>query len=50
MKQQGYEAAEIAKAIEKASASIPEDGIAPTPPPPKAPPPLDYSEYDYFDQ
>lgn len=50
MKQQGYEAAEIAKAIEKASASIPEDGVAPAPPPLKAPPPPDYSEYDYFDQ
>lgn len=50
MKQQGYEAADIAKAIEKASSSIPEDGVAPPPPPPKAPPPSDFDEYDYFAQ
>lgn len=50
MKQQGYEAADIAKAIEKASSSIPEDGVAPPPPPPKAPPPSNFDEYDYFAQ
>lgn len=50
MKQQGYEAADIAKAIEKASSSIPEDGVAPPPPPPKAPPPSDFDKYDYFAQ
>ena len=50
MKQQGYEAADIAKAIQKASASIPEDGVAPAPPPPPPPPQSDFSEYDYFDQ
>ena len=45
MKQQGYGSSEIAAAIEKASAGIPEGGVAPPPPPP---PPAD--EPDYFDQ
>jgi len=52
MEQQGYEAAQIAEAIEKASSSIPEDGVAPEPPPPpqKDPPPFNANDYDYFDQ
>ena len=53
MEQQGYEAADIAQAIEKASEKIPEGGIAPPPPPP--PPPTtgsnlqSFNETDYFD-
>lgn len=57
MKQQGYEAADIAKAVERASSTIPEGGIAPPPPPPpqtnSAPAPYEYmnpNQPDYFDQ
>ena len=52
MEQQGYEAADIAEAIQKAGASIPKDGVAPEPPPPpqKDPPPFNANDYDYFDQ
>lgn len=48
MKQQGYEAAEIATAVAKASAGIPEGGVAP--PPPKPPDETPTEEPDYFDQ
>ena len=43
MESQGYEAADIARALEKAGSTIPEGGVAPPPPPPpapEAPPPL----------
>ena len=54
MKQQGYGSTEIAAAIEKASAAIPEGGVAPTPPPPpKSGSNVAYGNYadpDYFDQ
>ena len=53
MKDQGYEAVEIAEAVNKASSTIPTDGVAPPPPPPK-PSAQDLMSYqngpDYFDQ
>lgn len=48
MTQQGYEAADIAKAVARASQTIPEDGVAPPPPKP-APQPYEQGP-DYFDQ
>lgn len=56
MKQQGYEASDIAKAVEKANLTIPEGGTAPPPPPPpKYDPNEEYpsppsDDPDYFDQ
>ena len=53
MKEQGYEAIDIAEAVNKASSTIPTDGVAPPPPPPKpnAQDPMSYQNGpDYFDQ